>query len=237
MCGRYNLIDAPGLRELMQSLGVDFDYFSPHDLPRYNITPTEMVPIVIEKNQKRKLFNARWWLVPSWSNGPSTDYAMFNARAEGLTKSKAYRGPFMQKRCIIPASSFIEWQLIAEENSTQKSKTTKQPYQIQPVESAIAFAGVWDYWKPEQLFSCSIVTTDATDSFKQVHKRMPLMLSPEEQVLWLNTDNTPETLAPVLIPELRKPLAITPISTAINNGKIKIVPENTGDTVIIDPKK
>lgn len=73
MCGRYNIIDDPLTQALMMDLGLNIR------LPtRYNIAPTERVPVVSELNGKRQCREMRWWLVPSWSDGPSTKYSMFN---------------------------------------------------------------------------------------------------------------------------------------------------------------
>ena len=88
----------------LDELGVDATL---HD--QYNIAPTESVPIIFEKQGKRECHLARWWLTPGWSSGPDTKFSMFNARAENLETSRAYKGPYHHSRCIIPASSFIEW--------------------------------------------------------------------------------------------------------------------------------
>ena len=128
VCGRYNVTDDPALRALLDLLGIDVG-----TLPtRYNIAPTDMVPAIHVADGEVRLSEMRWWLVPHWSSGPSTDYAMFNARAENLEQSRAFKGPFQYRRALIPASSFIEW---------QKMPDGKQPWLIQPEAGAFRFGG------------------------------------------------------------------------------------------------
>lgn len=222
MCGRYNITDDPYLQALLDSLGV------PLNLPvHYNISPTDFVPMVINTEGGNQLVTARWWLVPSWSDGPSSDYAMFNARAENLHKSRAFRKPFESQRCILPASSFIEW---------HQEESGKQAYEITPVDSAIAFAGLWDYWEGQgrQLYSCSIVTSAATEGFRRYHKRMPVMLEGNEIEAWLDPQSRQDELQTLLVPSLRARLGVQPVDKAIGNSRLKEKPEPVGDVEFIE---
>ena len=223
MCGRFNITDDAYLQALLKSLGIDI---GPLPRPRYNIAPTDRVPVIHELDGKRALTQMRWWLVPSWSDGPSQKYAMFNARSETLAKSRAFRGPFKRTRAVIPASSFIEW---------QKTASGKQPYLIEQQDSALAFAGLWDLWERdgEQIYSCSIVTTDAARGFEWLHNRMPVMLDSDDVAQWLNHDQNSEELTALFKPTLSVPLVITPIEPAINNSRNKDVPKPIGDSQTI----
>lgn len=224
MCGRFNVTDDPYAQALMKSLGIDIGPLPP---PRYNIAPTDRVPVVQELDGKRALTEMRWWLVPSWSDGPSQKYSMFNAKCETLTKSPAFRGPFKRTRAIIPASSFVEW---------QKTASGKQPYLIEQQDSAIAFAALWDFWQGdgEQIYSCSIVTTNSVPSFEWLHNRMPVILDSDGAAQWLNHDADTKTLAALFEPVLLAPLVITPIDQAINNARNKIEPLPVGDSQTIN---
>lgn len=218
MCGRYNIIDDQLTRTLMRELGIDLQ------LPTlYNIAPTEQVPVVYQQNGKRQCQSMRWWLVPSWSDGPSSQYAMFNARAESVARSPAFRGPFKRQRAILPASNFIEWQ-------TQGDR--KQPYELALADRAIAFAGLWDLWQKgsEPVYSCTIITTEAVPQFAHIHKRMPLMLNIRDCALWLDSATQEADLKTLLEPGLPSDLHATPISKAINNGRNKVPPEASGAT-------
>lgn len=224
MCGRFNVTDDPYLQALMQSLGINI---GPLPEPRYNIAPTDRVPVVHDLDGKRALTEMRWWLVPSWSDGPNQKYAQFNARSETLAKSRAFRGPFKRTRAIIPASSFIEW---------QKTTRGKQPYLIERQDSALAFAGLWDLWEHdgEQVYSCSIVTTDAAPNFEWIHNRMPVMLDSDGITQWLNHDVDIKELGGLFEATLPAPLRVTPIDQSINNARNKISPQPVGDSKNID---
>lgn len=224
MCGRFNITDDPYLQALMQSLGIDI---GPLPEPRYNIAPTDRVPVVHELDGKRALTEMRWWLVPSWSDGPSQKYAMFNARSETLAKSRAFRGPFKRTRAVIPASNFIEW---------QKTTGGKQPYMIERQDRALAFAGLWDFWERdgEQIYSCSIVTTNAAPNFEWLHKRMPVMLDSDGVAQWLDHDLDSEKLMALFEPTLLAPLMITPIESTMNNARNKAAPKQIGKNLTIN---
>ena len=218
MCGRYNIIDDPLSQALLEILGIELQLTT-----RYNIAPTEQVPVICDIQGQRQCHDMRWWLTPSWSDGPSTRYAMFNARAESVAKSPAFRGPLRRQRAILPASSFIEW---------QKQGDAKQAYELQLEDRAIAFAGLWDLWQndTQQLYSCSIITTDAVAGFSHIHQRMPLMLDHTDFETWLNPSTAPETIAALLTPNLPTGLLATPVDSSINNARKKIAPTPAGGT-------
>lgn len=216
MCGRFNIAMTSGFVELVNSLGVAANFEN-----RYNVAPTEMIPMIIERDGMREILSSRWWLVPSWSAGPSTKYAMFNARAETMAASRAYKSLLPHKRCIIPVSSFIEW---------TEEKGGRQPHEITTASGAMALAGLWDYWGSgvEGIYSCTIVTTEAVDEFRHIHQRMPLILSDEEQQAWLDVTNRPEKFSPILMPHVSEGLVIHKLSKSVNNSRNKAPVECLG---------
>lgn len=217
MCGRFHLVKTPGITELFDKLGVPVTFED-----RYNIAPTEQIPVVVDSDGERQVFDARWWLVPSWSSGPDQKYAMFNARAETLSTSRAYRGPFRHRRCLIPASAFIEWTTSAE---------GKLPYEITTAKQALAIAGLWDHWQGgsgESIYSCTMVTTEAVPAFKHIHQRMPLILDDSGQARWLDIACQEQALAPILGSHSAEPFEIYPISKAVNNSRNKSPTQRLG---------
>ena len=165
MCGRFNVIDNPGLRQLLQDLGVDLK------LPTaVNLAPTEPVYLVRESGGQRDAEPARWWLTPSWAKAVDQKYAMFNARSETLGSSRAFRHPFSCQRGIVPMSSFIEW---------RQQRAVKQPWLITSDQEALAVAALWDVWGggDEPLLSCTLVTTAAAPAFEPWHRRMQIRAS------------------------------------------------------------
>lgn len=130
MCGRFNITEMPGLQNLLDSLGIDVRL----PPPRYNVAPIEDV-LLLHDGQGEL---ARWWVTPSWAKEVSTKYSMFNARAESLTQSPAFRGPFKSQCGIVPMSSFIEW---------RTDQGHKQPWLITNKDSPLALAALWDVWR------------------------------------------------------------------------------------------
>jgi putative SOS response-associated peptidase YedK len=222
MCGRFNITDDPNVHNLLKQLGVDLG-----PLPvRYNLAPTDQVPVIHYWEGRRLISDMRWWLVPHWSSGPSNQYTMFNARCENLHTSRAFHGSFRHKRCIIPAKSYIEW---------QRREGEKIPYLFSIANQAIAFAGIWDYWSDgvEHVLSCSIVTTEAAPKYQRFHSRMPVMLDNEGAELWLDERRQPDDLYSLFAPELLFPLQATTLDLSINNARNKEAPSLTGNPVII----
>ncbi|MEH6578225.1 MAG: SOS response-associated peptidase [Amphritea sp.] len=211
MCGRYNIVDGSFTRTLLEALGVPG-----HLETRYNIAPTESVPVIRNTPEGREISHTLWWLIPSWAPEPGTKYSMFNARAETLTKSRAFRHPFKQQRCIMPASSFIEWHI----------EDGKQPYEISAIDRALVFAGIWDHWGEgaELIYSCSMITTEAVPELQHIHNRMPLMLSQDMIGQWLDPCVTGEELLPLLEPQLTTSLIVTPVDRWINSSRHKDPP-------------
>ena len=134
-------------------------------------------------------------LIPHWAKDESIGYKMINARAETITEKPAFRGLLPSKRCIVPASGFYEWQATGEKG--------KQPYYIHAdAGEYLPFAGLYDIWKnPEgiEIYSFTIITTQPTANLQSIHNRMPVILEPKAEEVWLNPDGTdPQELIPSL---------------------------------------
>ncbi len=210
MCGRFNVIDNPGLQDLLRDLGIDLSL-----PPAINIAPTEQVSLVrAAPGAARGVDAARWWLTPSWAPAVDQKYSMFNARAESLGSSRAFRGPFRRQRGLVPMSSFIEWRT---ENGV------KQPWQISNAAGALAVAALWDVWEKGDapLLSCTLVTTAAAPAFTAWHKRMPVMLAADERDRWLDNAQAVEVDDPLFRPALKEDLYLCPVDRAINNARNK----------------
>lgn len=222
MASRYNIVDDAALHLLLADLNVDLG-----PMPtRYNLAPTDQVPVIHHWEGNRIISDMRWWLVPNWSDGPSTKYPMFNARSETLDDSRAYKGCFRHKRCIIPAHSFVGWQ----ENEQQKT-----PILFSAVDRAMAFAGIWDYWSDgiQHVLSCAIVTTLAAPELAQFQQRMPLMLTIEQANQWLDTKQDTRGLQSLFKPSLAYPLQIAAIDPGFGSPQNKEAPILIGGPIIL----
>ena len=209
MCGRFNVIDSPGLQQLLQDLGINLSL-----APAVNVAPTEQVALVRQGESGPAVYPARWWLTPSWAKEMSQAYSMFNARSETLSTSPAFRGPFRHQRGLVPMSSFIEWRL---------EEGIKQPWLITNEQQVLAAAALWDVWEADDapLVSCTLVTTAAAPTFRPWHERMPVFLSPDEYQRWLDNEYAIAPDDPIFRGELKSNLLLMPLSRAVSNARNK----------------
>jgi len=182
MCGRYTY--RLSWRDIHRLYSLTTDA-SPSNLqPRYNVAPTQVVPIV---RADHELAWSRWGMIPPWVRDiADIRITTINARAEGLEQSRLYRGPWHQARCLVPASGWYEWHTVGR---------SKQPHLIQrPGAETISFAGLWSLWRsPEghEIVSHTIVVTDAAPSLRHIHDRMPVIVRPEDHETWLTAPTPP----------------------------------------------
>jgi putative SOS response-associated peptidase YedK len=177
MCGRFTLhTPEPLLREvfnLEQSVPLGLK-------PRYNIAPSQQVPIIRDTESGREMVMAKWGLIPHWSKEAKTKYSTINARIETVAEKPTYRTPFKHRRCLIPADGFYEWKMV---------DGRKVPHHIRMRDNDVfALAGLWDRWEGDggSLDSCSIIVMPANETMKSLHERMPAIIAPAHFNLWLD---------------------------------------------------
>lgn len=208
MCGRYTLKNPDALKEAFQLEAL------PALAPRYNIAPSQDVPIIRLLPAGRRLELARWGLIPSWAKEADGGYSTINARAETVDTKPTFRAPFRRHRCLIPADGFYEWH---EEGGI------KIPHHIGRRDGApFALAGLWDLWHGPQgeLLSCTIIVTDANRFMRRLHERMPVILAPQDYDRWLDPDNQDSTaLKQLLVPAPEDLLTEWPVSRKVNNPR------------------
>jgi len=178
MCGRY-LLTSPVdlLRQLFRFME------RPNLGPRYNIAPTQEVPIVrlTREGDGRELITARWGLVPYWADDLKIGNRLINARAETIERTPAFREAYQRRRCLVPADGFYEW---------RRAGKQKQPLLIRRRDQApFAFAGLWERWRQPDgqiLRSCTIVTCPPNALVAEVHDRMPVILAATDHARWLD---------------------------------------------------
>ena len=223
MCGRYSITSPP---EAIQRV------FQVPELPnlpaRYNVAPTQDVPVVRvggdsegpEADGGRHLVQLRWGLVPFWADDPTIGAKMINARAESAAEKPAFRAAFRRRRCLVVADGFYEWKSPPKDDDAPKG-ARKQPYRIQ-LESGepFGFAGLWERWTNPQdhsvLETCTILTTEANEYLRDIHPRMPVMLSPDAFDRWLDPEADLDAAKSLLAPYPDDALTAYPISTRVN---------------------
>ena len=171
MCGRYMLTSpVEALRQLFM-----FEQ-RPNLMARYNIAPTQEVPIVrlTRDRAARELIMVRWGLVPFWADDLAIGNRLINARCETVHTARAFREAYGRRRCLVPADGFFEW---------QKQGKLRQPFLIERKDRApFAFAGLWERWRGADdavVRSCTIITCPANKLVAPLHDRMPVILTPE----------------------------------------------------------
>jgi putative SOS response-associated peptidase YedK len=228
MCGRFVSASPPD--ELAKYFGVDD--VSETVLDRsYNVAPTNDVYVVVETGGLRHLDTFHWGLIPFWAKDRKVGQKMINARAETLAEKSAYKRPFQRRRCIIPADGFFEWKKIP-------GQKTKQPMYMSRVDGEpLAFAGLWELWKPKGteddestwVRSCTIITGEPNETVAPIHDRMPVMLPPSAWKEWLDPENADvETLGKLLVPAPAHLITAHPVSTRVNDVRSK-------DSALIEP--
>lgn len=217
MCGRVNVSSGPLTLLFMDMVGQPYPRISRDTAPdtdRYNVAPTEPLPVLRAAGSGLESAPMRWWLTPYWSKELSTKYSMFNAKAETLETSRAFAEPFARRRCLLPISGFYEW---------AKDGDRKLPYYIRPTaDDGLLLAGIWDRWRngEETVESFAIVTCAVHDRLAFVHTRQPAMLTRAEGRRWVNREEDPEKLrADFLRPRVPVKLSVIPVSTYVSNSR------------------
>jgi putative SOS response-associated peptidase YedK len=216
MCGRYVIISTP---EAIRRL---FGYAEqPNFPPRYNVAPTQPIPIVRLANGKRSFALMRWGFLPAWVKEPKTFPLLINARGESVLEKPAFRNAVRRRRCLIPTDGFYEWK-------TAGAGGPRQPYFVRARRDAagaaepLAFAGLFETWtgpNGEELDTVAIVTTAANRTLAALHDRMPVFIAPEAFDGWLDCDRDETDAAMALIrPADGGVLEAHPVSTAVNRA-------------------
>jgi len=191
----------------------------PNFPPRYNVAPTQPIPVVRLLDGKRSLALIRWGLLPAWVQDPKAFPLLINARGESVLDKPAFRNAMRRRRCLIPTDGFYEWQ------ATDK-RAPKRPYFVRAKRNAgeapapLAFAGLWETWtgpNGEELDTAAIVTTAANRTLSAIHDRMPAFIPTEAFDRWLDCERCDAKEAALLIkPADDTLLEAYPISLAVN---------------------
>lgn len=178
MCGRFTLTYS--WAEMHEAYNLIRPEDKARNVPaRYNIAPTQDVLTIAPIDGERRLFEARWWLVPHWAK-ELPKYTLFNARSEDAEKKPAFRDAFKSRRCLIPADGYYEWTKNADDGK-------KDPWHISLPEGApFAFAGLWAYNVALDVTSCTIMTAPADPGIAHLHHRMPIILTESAYETWLD---------------------------------------------------
>lgn len=213
MCGRYSLTNTHQFQlrfDISQSLHIPADP---------NAGPTQELPVVVEADGRRRVLLMQWGLIPSWAalSGGGEPHAMINARAETVQTKPSFRVPFLRRRCLVPASGFMEWRKEGKRALPYLFHLTSEPL--------FAFAGLYDIWKdadgtPRRTFA--IITTRANDLVAPIHDRMPVILHRGDEEQWLDPEmHNPAALKALLEPYPAAAMEAYAVSPRINHAGCK----------------
>jgi putative SOS response-associated peptidase YedK len=227
MCGRYRLTRAD--KELMAEFGL-----APGDVeneivwaPRYNIAPTDVLPVIeMDANREMHFRLKRWGLIPFWAKDAKIGASMINARSETVLEKPALAESFRKHRVLVPADGFYEWKKKPGIDSKRgsRSKIVRQPYNFgMKDDSTFCFAGIAAKWKSptnDVIESFSILTTDANKLVEDTHDRMPVILPKSQYKRWLTTEpERAEQLLELLVPFDATEMKKYAVNPAVNNVK------------------
>jgi putative SOS response-associated peptidase YedK len=232
MCGRY--ASARKRIELLEEFSVESDRVPEPLAPDFNVAPTKPVYAVLTRGSddrdgavganrgtsERQLRVVRWGLVPFWAKDVKIGSRMINARAETVAEKPAFRRAFAQRRCLLPADGYYEWQ--------QQDGAGKQPIYVTRLDGhSLAFAGLYELWRdpavpPDDadawLWTTTVITTSAPDDLGHIHDRMPMVIDPASWTDWLDPVNHEiSDLRSLLVPAAASGLTTYPVSTAVNS--------------------
>jgi putative SOS response-associated peptidase YedK len=210
MCGRFTQ-ERPA-SELAEIFGAEPLTDDPGG--RYNVAPTDEAAVVVQRDDRRAVTAYRWGLIPHWATDAKVASRMFNARAETLTQSPAFRDAFRRRRCLVPVDSFYEW---------KREGTVRQPYRVVRDDGRpLALAGLWAGWRDPATETVrrtfTIVTTTPNDALRDLHDRMPVVIPEAAWDRWLGP--TPEDageLLGLLVPNDDVRLTIYPVVRDVND--------------------
>jgi putative SOS response-associated peptidase YedK len=224
MCGRFSqqrpaseLAEIFAAEPLAEELGA-----------RYNVAPTDEALVVVQREERRAITAYRWGLIPHWADAAKVGSRMFNARAETLTASPAFRDAFRRKRCLVPVDAFYEW---------HREGARRQPFTIGRADGRpLVLAGLWSGWHDPRadrvVRTFTIVTSGPNEQMAGLHDRMPVIVPDESWDPWLDPELAdPGELQALFEPSDEVELRIQAVSSLVNNVR------NDGPALIepIDP--
>lgn len=220
MCGRYSLVQTK--EKISSRFGVKF---TENFKPRYNVAPTQEVPVITNTNPTEISF-FKWGLIPNWALNELPASNLINARGETVLSKPPFKQIIRGRRCLILADGFYEW---------KKEGRNKVPHRITLCSDEIfSFAGLWDSWETpegEIINSFSIITTEANSAMKEIHDRMPVILTRENEERWIQKLLSDKDIIDLLKPIAPEKISFYKVHKAVNSSQY-----DTPECIQIAPK-
>lgn len=209
MSSRYSLVAKA--EEIANRFAIEVaDYYR----PIYNAAPSQLLPVITSENPNG-LSTFYWGQSPTLSKNKNVSERIINMRSEQVLEKPILRNAIRTRRCIIPADGFYEWKKIG--------KKIAIPYRfIRKDKNLFAFAGAWEEFDDvsgERFHTFSIFTTMANKLVSTIHERMPAILTPTAEKIWLGKTEDEELLASLLQPLPENLMDMYTVSARINSEK------------------
>lgn len=212
MCSRYSIVAQA--QDIADRFQVDVpDFYKPH----YNAAPTQLLPVVTH-DSPQGISHFYWGAEPARARNKALSERIINTRVEWLSEKPVLKKALMQRRCVVFADGFYDWKRVGKKLSI--------PYRFVRQDRALfAMAGIWEEYEDEagdHAHTFSIFTTIANQVVETVAERMPAMLTPEAEKLWLNPQASEAQLLQLLRPYPAEWMDLYSVSHRLNSAEVDL---------------
>lgn len=210
MCGRYAITLPP------EAMRTTFRYREqPNFPPRYNIAPTQPVPVVRLHEGARQFMLMRWGFIPGWVKDPKEFPLVVNIRGESAATKPSFRAALARRRCLMPADAFYEWHRLG-----QGRQAESRAYLFRrPDHGLFALAALWETWhSPDgsEIDTVAPITGAANGLMAAIHDRCPVIVEPRDFDGWLDPAAEARDAESLLRPPPDDLLKMVRIGNAVN---------------------
>ena len=178
MCGRFvNIEKKEKIEKLFPSSKV-LNYSN----KSYNISPSNLINVIYKNNNSIYIDNL-FWSFSYFNKLNNITQFVINARIETIVSKYLFKESFIKRKCLIISNGYFEW---------KKIDNTKQPYFISiPKNELMFFGGIWRQEIKNNVKTnvVCIITKDANNNLSKIHSRMPLIMSHNEGLEFLNDND------------------------------------------------
>ena len=176
MCGRYTFRDPVAIASALEALGVKNE--AAPMAKRYNVAPTQSMPVVITGEHGLTCLSMKWGIVPFFARKERKPMQLINARSETVTSKPTFRQSVQKRRCIVPCDGFFEWKRFPD--------GTKTPFFIRMKNDApFWIAGIYEAASADIPAGYALLTTGPNELMASIHDRMPAILDSPAAQAWL----------------------------------------------------
>ncbi len=212
MCGRFTVALSYEQLKSYVNKKYQINYMPAFNLPRYNVAPGTNIISLISDGKKYRIGELKWGFIPKFKT--EKPLKIINAQAESIFLKPIFRESAYNRRCIIIADSFYEWNKYDKADFPRRiMKKDNQPFSM---------AGIWNssLVNNKKVYSVAIITVAANELLNQIHSRMPAILDEESEAIWLDSNiKDKNTLSNALLKYPSEKLKMYSVSKRVNTPK------------------